>query len=53
MNIIALALTSLLVLGLLAYRLLWAGSQLAAADALGRLPGILPKRLRRWLLGES
>lgn len=53
LNIIAFALTALFVLALVVYRLLWAGSQLAAAAALGRLPDMLPKRLRFWLLGES
>lgn len=50
-DIIALGLTGLFVLGLVAYRLLWAGSQLAQLAT--ALPGLLPKRPQRWLLGES
>lgn len=52
-NIIAFVLTALFVLALVAYRLMWAGSQLAATAAMGRLPNVLPKWLRCWLLGES
>ncbi len=44
------ALTAIFVLGLVAYRLLWAGSSAASAAGLGRLP-ILTKSWRRWLLG--
>ena len=47
----ALALTILAVLGVVLYRLLWAGSQIAAADGLGRFPRF-PVKLRRWLFGE-
>lgn len=50
---LAFALTALFVLGLVAYRLLWLASQLAAGVALGRLPGLLSKRLRGWLSGEN
>ena len=50
-ELIASATTVLIVLGLVAFRLLWAGSQAAAGSALGRLP-MLPKSWRRWLLGE-
>jgi hypothetical protein len=50
-DILAVALTVLCVLGLVLYRLLWAGSQLAAAAGLGRFPRF-PARLRRWLFGE-
>ena len=50
-QMIASALTILFVLGVVIYRLLWAGSQLAAADGLGRFPRF-PRRLRRWLFGE-
>lgn len=50
-QLIALVITVLFVLGLVAFRLLWAGSQLAAADGLRRFPKF-PKRLRRWLFGE-
>lgn len=49
---VAIAITVLFVLGLVVFRLLWAGSQLTAAAELGRLPGMLPKKLRRWLFGE-
>jgi hypothetical protein len=48
---IAAAVTILFVLGLVLFRLLWAGSQVAAAAALGRFPRF-PNRLRRWLFGE-
>lgn len=47
----AIALTAILVLSLVAFRLLWGDSQLAAASGLGRLPG-LPQGWRRWLHGE-
>jgi hypothetical protein len=50
-TLIASALTILFVLGLVVYRLLWAGSQVASAAGLGRLPK-LPKSWRRWLFGE-
>jgi len=50
--LIASALGVLFVLGLVAYRLLWAGSQLAGGVGLGRFPRF-PKALRRWLLGEA
>jgi hypothetical protein len=49
-DITAAALTALCVLGLVLYRLLWAASQIAATDGLGRLPK-LPKSWRRWLFG--
>jgi len=49
---IAAALTALLVLGLIVFRLLWAGFQVTAAAGLGRFPRF-PKRLGRWLFGES
>ncbi len=51
-SLIASALTVLFVLGLVAYRLLWAGSQLASGVGLGRFPKF-PKGLRRWLFGEQ
>ena len=50
-DILAVALTVLFVLGLVLYRLLWVGSQFAAAAGLGRFPRF-PARLRRWLFGE-
>ena len=50
-NLIASALTVLVVLGLVAYRMLWAASQVASSAGLGRI-SILPKNWRRWLLGE-
>jgi hypothetical protein len=50
-NLIASVLTVLFVLGLVAYRLLWAASSVAGLAGLGRL-SILPKSWRRWLLGE-
>jgi hypothetical protein len=50
-QMIASALAVLFVLSLIIFRLLWAGSQVAAADGLGRFPRF-PKRLRRWLFGE-
>ena len=47
-------LTVLFVLGLVAFRLLWAGSQLTAALGLRRLPDRwVPVKLRRWLFGET
>jgi hypothetical protein len=49
--LIAPAVTILFVLGLVAYRLLWAASSVASAAALGRASK-LPKSWRRWLLGE-
>jgi len=49
-DLTAACLTALCVLGFIFYRLLWATSQIAAADALGRLPK-LPKSWRRWLFG--
>jgi hypothetical protein len=50
-QLIASAVTVLIVAGAIAFRLLWAGSQAASGAALGSLP-ILPKSWRRWLLGE-
>ena len=50
-SLIASAVSALFVLGLVAYRLLWAGSQLASGIGLGRFPRF-PKTVRRWLLGE-
>jgi hypothetical protein len=50
-SLIAAALTVLLVIGLVIFRLLWAASQTASAAGLGRLP-MLPKSWRRWLFGE-
>lgn len=50
-NLIASIVTALFVLGLIAYRLLWAASSVASAAGLGRLSA-LPKSWRRWLLGE-
>ncbi|MGB2656315.1 MAG: hypothetical protein WAN62_21205 [Candidatus Acidiferrum sp.] len=50
-QIIAAALTVLLVMGLVVYRLLWAGEQVAGADGLQRFPKF-PKKWRRWLFGE-
>ena len=43
--------TVLFVLGIVAYRLLWAASSVASAAGLGRLPK-LPKSWRRWLFDE-
>lgn len=48
--IIASSVAILLVLGAVAFRLLFGASQLASAAALGRLN--LPKTWRRFLLGE-
>jgi hypothetical protein len=50
-NLLAISLTALCVLGVILYRVAWAGSSVASAAAMGRLPN-LPKRLRSWLLGE-
>lgn len=47
-DLLALAITILVVLGLVAYRLLWAAS---SAAALGNFP-LLPKAWHRWLFGE-
>lgn len=49
--LITTAITVLLVLGLVAYRLLWAASSVAGAAGLGRLPK-LSKRIQSWLFGE-
>jgi len=51
-QLVAFGITVLTVLGLVILRLLWAGSQLSSAAALGRLPRIVPARMRRWLFGE-
>jgi hypothetical protein len=51
-HLLASILTVLSVFGLVAYRLLWAASSVASATALGRMT-LLPKSLRRWLLGEQ
>lgn len=51
-ELIAFAFTSVFVLGLIAYRLLWMASGTAAAAGLGRLPK-LPQGLRRLLFGEQ
>jgi hypothetical protein len=48
-SLIASILTVLFVMGLVAYRLLWAGSQLAAGAGLRGLPGWLPQTWRRWI----
>ena len=54
-SLIAFILTVLFVIGLVAFRLLWAGSQVAATAGLGRLPRS-PQSwqhwIRRWVLGE-
>lgn len=50
-DLVALACSSLLVIGIIAYRLLWMASGTASAAGLGRLP-MLPIGLRRWLFGE-
>jgi hypothetical protein len=50
-DLMALGITLLIVLAVVAYRLLWTASWAASGSALGRLP-ILPKAWRRWLLGE-
>jgi hypothetical protein len=50
-NLLAISLTALCVFGVILYRIAWAGSSVASAAAMGRLPK-LPKRLRNWLLGE-
>jgi hypothetical protein len=50
-SLIATSLTVLLVLGLVAYRLLWAASSVASAAGLGRFSRV-PKGVRRWLFGE-
>jgi hypothetical protein len=42
---------ALSIAGVVVFRLLWAGSQLAAGAGLGRA-AFLPKGLRRWLFGE-
>ncbi len=50
-NVLAISLTALCVLGVVLYRLAWAGSSFAAAAGQGRLP-ILPRRFRNWLFGD-
>jgi hypothetical protein len=53
-QLIAAILTALVVMGLVAFRLLWASSQASAGLGLGRLPNRwIPAKLRRWLLGET
>jgi hypothetical protein len=53
-QLIAAILTALFVVGLVAFRLLWAGSQLSAGLGLNRLPNRwVPAKLRRWLFGEA
>jgi len=42
---------ALSIAGVVVFRLLWAGSQLAAGAGLGRA-AFLPNGLRRWLFGE-
>jgi|HubBroStandDraft_4_1064222.scaffolds.fasta_scaffold812389_1 hypothetical protein len=44
-------LTVVLVVGLVIFRLFWAGSSVAALAGLGRLPK-LPKSWRRWFFDE-
>jgi hypothetical protein len=51
-DLVAFAFTSLLVLAIVAYRLLWMASGTASASGLGRLPK-LPKGLRHFLYGET
>jgi hypothetical protein len=50
-SLVAILLTVLLVVGLVAYRFLWAASSVTAAAGLGNFSK-LPKGLRRWLFGE-
>jgi hypothetical protein len=50
-NLLAFSLTAVCVLGVVLYRIAWAGSSVASAAAMGRLP-MLNKRLRNWLLGD-
>jgi hypothetical protein len=53
-QLIAAILTALVVLGLVAFRLLWAGSQASAGLGLGQSPNRwIPAKLRRWLVGET
>jgi len=47
--VVFIGLTLLFVLGLVLFRFLWAGSQLAAS---GTLPRSLAKSRKRWLHGE-
>ena len=47
-SLIAFIVTVLFVMGLVAFRLLWAGSQVAATAGLGRLP-ILPQSWQHWI----
>ncbi len=51
LSLLAISLTALCIVGVILYRLAWAGSSVASAAAMGRLPK-LPKRLRNWLLGD-
>lgn len=50
-DLLALAITILVVFGIIVYRLLWAASGAASVAALGHFP-LLPKAWRRWLFGE-
>jgi hypothetical protein len=53
-QIFAAVITGLAVVGVVAYRLLWAGSQASAGLGLGRIPGRwVPAKLRRWMFGET
>jgi hypothetical protein len=50
-DLVALGITLLIVLAIVAYCLPWVAPSTASGAALGRLP-ILPKSWHRWLLGE-
>lgn len=53
-QLVAVVLTVLFVLGLVAFRLLWAGTQLSAGLGLHRIPGRwVPNKLKRWLFSET
>jgi hypothetical protein len=49
-EIVSALITAGIVLGAVAYRLLWAGSQVAAGSGFAGLP--VPKKWREWLRGE-
>jgi hypothetical protein len=53
-QLIAVLVTALIVLGLVATRLIWVLSQVSAGLGLGRIPSKwIPAKLMRWLLGDT
>jgi hypothetical protein len=53
-QLIAILVTALMVLGVVATRLFWVLSQVSAGIGLGRIPSKwIPAKLMRWLLGDA